>query len=31
VFPAERDLPILQGQQALIGDGHAVGIAAQIL
>ncbi len=30
VSPAERDLVTLQSDQAVIGDGHAVGIAAEI-
>src|SRR5579883_440519 len=31
VFPLKRDLILLKCQQALIGDGHAVGVAAEIL
>jgi hypothetical protein len=30
VSPAEGDLVALQGDQAVIGDGHAVGVAAEI-
>jgi hypothetical protein len=31
VFPAERDLVILESQQALIGYGYTMGIASQVL
>ena len=31
VFPLEGDLTILQRQQTAIGDGHAVGIASEVL
>jgi len=31
VCPSERYLTVLQGNQAPIGDGHAMGIARQIL
>ena len=30
VSPAEGDLVVLEGDQTVIGDGHAVGIAAKI-
>jgi hypothetical protein len=30
VSPAERDLSIRKGDQAVVGDGHSMGIAAQI-
>ena len=31
IFPLEGDLAVLQGQQPAIGDGHAMGVAAEIL
>src|SRR5271169_133267 len=31
VAPAESDLAIGKGNQAMVGDGHAMGVAAQIL
>jgi hypothetical protein len=30
VSPAEGDLVVLKGEQTVIGDGHAVGVAAEI-
>src|SRR5208283_5062419 len=30
VSPAKGELPVLEGDQAVIGDGHAVGVAAEI-
>ena len=31
IAPAESDLAIDEGDQAMVGDGHAMGIAAEIL
>ena len=31
IFPVERQLAVVEGNQALIGDGDAMGIAAEIL
>ena len=31
ILPLEGDLAVFQGQQAPVGDGHAVGVAAEIL
>ena len=31
IAPAESDLAIAEGDQAMVGDGHAVGVAAEIL
>jgi len=31
VAPAESDFAIRKGKQAMVGDGHAMGVAAQIL
>src|SRR5262249_33985425 len=31
VAPAKSDLAIGEGDQAMVGDGHAMGVAAQIL
>ena len=31
ITPAKSDLIILEGDQAMVGDGHTVGIAAEIL
>jgi len=31
VPPAEGDLPLRKGDQTMAGDGHAMGVAAQIL
>jgi hypothetical protein len=31
VFPAEPDLPILEPDQAAVGDGHPMGVAAEIV
>ena len=30
VFPLERDLPVLQGNKPLIGDGNAMSVATEI-
>jgi hypothetical protein len=30
VFPAKGDLPLFQLQQAVVGDGHAIGVTGQI-
>ena len=31
IAPAESDLAIGKGDEAMVGDGHAMGVAAQIL
>ena len=31
VFPAERDLAVLEGDQAMIGDGNAMGVTGQVV
>jgi len=31
VFPAERDLTVLEGEQAMVGDGDAMGVAGQVM
>ena len=31
ITPAKRDLAIGEGDQAMVGDGHAVSVAAQIV
>lgn len=31
VAPTKRDLPINERDQSMVGDGHAMGVAAQIL
>ncbi len=31
VAPTEGDLSVGEGDQAMVGDGHAMGVAAQIL
>jgi hypothetical protein len=31
IFPAEGDLTILQGDEPVIGDGHAMGVTRQIM
>jgi len=31
ITPAKSDLAISEGDQAVIGDGHAMGVAAQIV
>ena len=31
VSPAERDVLVLEGHEALVGDGHAMGIAGQVV
>jgi hypothetical protein len=31
VFPAERDLAVLEGEQARVGDGDAMGVAGQVM
>src|ERR1035437_8230345 len=31
VFPAKRNLAVWQGYQTLVGDGHAMGVVAEIL
>ena len=31
IAPTKRDLPISKGDQPMVGDSHAMGIAAQIL
>ena len=31
IFPLERDLTVLEGPQTAVGDGHAMGVAAEIL
>ena len=31
IAPAKGDLAIGKGHQAMVGDGHAMGVAAQIL
>jgi len=30
VLPAESDLVVLEGDEAMVGDGHAMGVAAEI-
>ena len=30
IFPAERDLVVFEGDQAMVGDGDAMGVAAEI-
>ena len=30
ILPTKSDLLLLEGQQAMIGDGHAMGVAAEI-
>jgi hypothetical protein len=30
VFPAEGDLVVLEGDEAMVGDGDAMGVAAEI-
>ena len=30
ILPAEGDALLVEGQQAMIGDGHAMGVAAEI-
>jgi hypothetical protein len=30
IFPAESDLVVLEGDEAMVGDGHAMGVAGQI-
>ena len=31
VFPAERDLAVLEGEQAMVGDGDAMGVTGQVV
>ena len=31
VLPFEADAPVLEGAQAMVGDGDAVGVAGQVL
>ena len=31
IFPLEGDLAVLEGQQTAVGDGDAMGVAAEIL
>jgi hypothetical protein len=30
IFPAEGDLVVLEGHEAMVGDGDAMGVAAEI-
>ena len=30
IFPAETNLVMLEGHEAMVGDGHAMGVAGQI-
>jgi hypothetical protein len=31
IFPAERDLPVSEGYESVVGDGDAMGVASQVL
>ena len=31
ILPAEADVPVFQSNEALVGDGHPMGIAGQVL